>query len=361
MFYREAAETANPERTAERLLTLKQAMRDSGVPEKSAERLLLATWNIREFDAATYGERSLECLLYIAEVCSNFDLIAVQEVREDLTALQRVRDLLGGQWKYIVSDVSGGTPGNRERMAFLYDDGKVCLNNVAGEVVIPPIEVKENGKTIRYDPSRQLYRTPYMVGFKAGWCELMLCTVHIAYGKSKKDDPTRVREIQLIADYLAKRSRERTNAYSNLVLLGDFNIFGRGDVTFQALIDAGFEVPEELQSVPASNTGNKGRHYDQIAFMPKKWRMETTGQAGVFDFFDSVYRLEDEKTYASEMGSAYKKSSKGKVRDAKGKTKYYKTYWRTFQMSDHLPMWIEIKTDFSREYLEELKEKSAAD
>ena len=25
--------------------------------------------------------------------------------------------------------------------------------------------------------------------------------------------------------------------------------------------------------------------------------------------------------------------------------------WRTWQMSDHLPLWVEIKTDFTREYL----------
>jgi hypothetical protein len=28
--------------------------------------------------------------------------------------------------------------------------------------------------------------------------------------------------------------------------------------------------------------------------------------------------------------------------------------WRTYQMSDHLPMWIELRVDFSREYLERI-------
>jgi hypothetical protein len=27
------------------------------------------------------------------------------------------------------------------------------------------------------------------------------------------------------------------------------------------------------------------------------------------------------------------------------------TYWRTFQMSDHLPMWVELKIDYSDDYL----------
>ena len=36
-------------------------------------------------------------------------------------------------------------------------------------------------------------------------------------------------------------------------------------------------------------------------------------------------------------------------RDA-GKTK------RTYQMSDHLPMWIELRTDFGDDYLKEVAE-----
>ena len=29
----------------------------------------------------------------------------------------------------------------------------------------------------------------------------------------------------------------------------------------------------------------------------------------------------------------------------------YYTEWCTFQMSDHLPLWVELKIDFSNEYL----------
>ena len=34
-----------------------------------------------------------------------------------------------------------------------------------------------------------------------------------------------------------------------------------------------------------------------------------------------------------------------------GKPASYET-WRTYQMSDHLSMWIALRVDFSREYLE---------
>jgi len=344
------------------LLALKEALADQ-VPPKAANTVLLATWNIREFDSAAYGERSLECLYYIAEILSHFDLIAVQEVREDLDGLDKVLGILGrSNWEYIVSDVTEGKPGNRERMAFVYNKNSVSFNRVAGEIVIPPKQVMTTDGEKVYEPSNQLYRTPYMCGFRVGWSYLLLSTVHILYGESTADNPERVAEIETVAEFLAKRSRERQDYdRNNLVLLGDFNIFSPDDVTMAAIQQAGFQVPEELQYVPPSNVGKKPRHYDQIAFKPKTNRFETTGKAGVFDFFDVVYTEEDEADYSADMGPAYLKTSKGTVRDAKGKTSYYKTYWRTHQMSDHLPMWIQLRTDFAKQYLQEIVDEHADD
>jgi hypothetical protein len=39
---------------------------------------------------------------------------------------------------------------------------------------------------------------------------------------------------------------------------------------------------------------------------------------------------------------------------AKTDTRAYKK-WRTWQMSDHLPLWTEIKMDFTESYLQSLK------
>ena len=53
------------------------------------------------------------------------------------------------------------------------------------------------------------------------------------------------------------------------------------------------------------------------------------------------------------MGEAYLRKKDGTERTEQERTSYYKTYWRTYQMSDHLPMWIELKTDFGEEYLKD--------
>ena len=44
----------------------------------------------------------------------------------------------------------------------------------------------------------------------------------------------------------------------------------------------------------------------------------------------------------------------------KNSEELYKSYeqWRTHQMSDHLPLWVEARIDYSDEYLEDKLEKS---
>src|SRR4051794_11284761 len=87
-------------RIAEGLIKLR-AQLDRDLPRRTiSDTLLLATWNIREFDSSKFGFRTSESLHYIAEVISRFDLVAIQEVREDLSALDEVQKMLGGWWKY---------------------------------------------------------------------------------------------------------------------------------------------------------------------------------------------------------------------------------------------------------------------
>jgi endonuclease/exonuclease/phosphatase family metal-dependent hydrolase len=348
-YYWIEGEKASGKRTAEGLLRLKEGFEEVGIPERNAsETLLLATWNIREFDSPSYGTRGQEPIYYIAEIVSRFDLVAIQEVREDLGALDELMRYLGGWWKYVLTDVTEGTRGNRERMAFVYDSRKLSFGGLAGEVVIP--EIKKQDKS--YEPARQLARTPFMVGFRAGWFRFTICTTHILYGESAAEDPERLEEIQVLAEFLATRAKEKYAWAKNMILLGDFNIFSTGDDTLRAITNAGFTIPEQLQALPSNAL--RDRHYDQIAFIAPdlKDKLELN-RAGVFDYYKYVYRDQDEKQYAEDMGKAYVETSEHKARDEKSQTRYYKSYWRTYQMSDHLPMWIELRTDFGKEYLSE--------
>ncbi|MBX3611370.1 MAG: endonuclease/exonuclease/phosphatase family protein [Hydrogenophaga sp.] len=328
-------------RTVAGLQRLRAAL-TAQVPARTAtDTLLLATWNIREFDSGKYGYRGEEAYFYIAEILSRFDLVAIQEVRDGLYPLQTLVRLLGSDWDYLVTDVTLGTAGNSERMAYLFDRRKVSFTGLAAELVLP--RTGANGA----EPV-QMARSPYLAGFRAGWAYLTLATVHIYYGKGVAVDPRRLAEITAFGKTLARYAGRFSSApqyepdtppaAGNLIALGDFNIFARGDVTLKAMTDAGFVVPEALQKVPGSNV-DKNKHYDQIAYYRALSHLHPTGRAGVFDCFEHVYRLADEADYARERASKPGRSFKD---------------WRTYRLSDHLPMWIEFGIDDADEYLASL-------
>ncbi|MCF0185248.1 MAG: endonuclease/exonuclease/phosphatase family protein [Bacteroidaceae bacterium] len=331
-------------RTAERLLALRQQLNNE-VPAKTVhDTLLLATWNIRDFGDG----RTMESLCYIAEIIDHFDLVVVQEISANhLNGFKTVMSILGNDWSYIMSDgVAGGTGGN-EAMAFVFNTNKVKPTGIVGEIVLPPENLIEG---------LQFARTPYLASFRAGWFDFKLCTVHIYYGDESKEKneegvvARRINEINAIASNLLARQKKEDISY---ILLGDFNIPDTKGKYFNALVNdpkKGFFIPNEIQKHP-TDLGQVS-HYDQIAF---KLKLEQSmvlykdgeQRAGAFNFTKSVYRHSEEcsdwEIYRDLYDPKHEKTEKQAITSYKKK--------RTWQMSDHLPLWAELKVDFSDEYL----------
>jgi exonuclease III len=180
---------------------------------------------------------------------------------------------------------------------------------------------------------------------------LSLCSVHMFYGTGSPNDRRRVKEIGTLAELLASRNARRATSPDGepdtVILLGDFNIFNKkGDKTMQALTGAGFLLPKELTAIPRGTNIARDKYYDQIAFLDPRKRLRNTSRAGVFDFLAAVYSDEDHRSYVDSMRT----TDPTKFKRAADKKRYY-LQWRTFQMSDHLPMWLELHIDYSQGYL----------
>lgn len=362
----ESAFALNRNFVIDKLLHLKTALQEQ-IPKKAVDsNFLLATWNIREFGKESFGPRLPETYLYIAEIISSFDLVAMQEVREDLAALQKLMNLLGPHWHYLVTDVNEGIGGNGERMAFVYDSRKVIFANMAGEIVLPPkLLPKKNPadkkEEPRYEPATQFVRTPYLVAFSSGWFKFNLCTVHMYFGE-ETNVSRRLKEIENLAQFFKNRIiRENKSLqnedywdYTNYILLGDFNIISRTDKTFLALTkDTGFKLPEGIEKGVLTGTNvSKNKFYDQIVLNEKEGNAHIL-KAGIFDYYEQVYKLSDFEQYKKQMNEALKNSTS----TTKEATEEYYKKWRTYQMSDHLPMWAEFDIDFSKRYLNDKKDK----
>jgi endonuclease/exonuclease/phosphatase family metal-dependent hydrolase len=310
---------------AARLLALREQLRQSPLVLRGSRSLVIGSWNLRAFDEGR--PRRDESYHYVAEIIDKFDVCAVQEVKEDLAPLRRLVRLLGPNWDYFVTDVTEGGPGNRERQAFLYDTNKVRFRNLVGEIVLPEEERIEG---------RQIARTPFFASFQAGWFRFTLVNVHIVYGgSSAAQKALRAAEVETLARKIATRAKAEDEVY---VLIGDMNIEAPGDAIMAGLTANGLTVP----FFGPTNLGG-GRYFDQIAFTGEDVKTNLV-RSGSFDWRGAVYRPEDQDHYRpiaeAARGAPYSNWDTA-----------YQTYFASFEMSDHLPIWVEIRTDYSDDYL----------
>ncbi|UCH60954.1 MAG: endonuclease/exonuclease/phosphatase family protein [Anaerolineales bacterium] len=331
------------QRAAQNLLALRRQLR-AEIPARTVnDTLLLATWNLRDFDSNKFkhGPRLKESFFYIAEIISAFDMVALQEINEDLSALNKVLRILGPDWDYITTDKTEGASGNNERMTFVYDTRKVRFLKIAGEVVLPLKQLVSD--------ERQFARTPFLVAFQSGWFKFMICTVHIYFGSASGEQlQRRIAEIEAITKFLSKRADDEA---ANYILLGDFNIVSPEHQTMQALKKHGFLLPEGLS---ASNI-HLDKHYDQIAFKSREGQVQFSGNSGVFNPYLTLFSESDRQIYYPLMTNKdnLELDAASQPLDNESNQKYYLNTWRTFQISDHLPMWVELRIDFAEQYLQE--------
>lgn len=252
----------------------------------------MGTWNLRAFGGLTdkwqseeddEPVRDLFDVRCVAEVVSRFDVVAIQEVRGNLTALQTLQAALGPNWATIMTDVTRGKAGNNERMAFAFDRRRVRPSGLAGELVV----AIETGTSVTgSELDRQFARTPYAVSFAADNVQLTLVTLHVLYGEEK----ARASELREIAAWFARWAGEERHWNQNLIALGDFNIDRRGDLLFDAFTSTGLQPAPQLNEVPRTIFGDPGdsKFYDQVAWFVDEEHGPVLGlesvTAGTFDF-----------------------------------------------------------------------------
>jgi exonuclease III len=364
-------------RTVSNLLDLRKQLDEELPRKKILESLILGTWNIRNFDDNRfgYGPRLEESFYYLAEIIARFDVIAVQEICEDLSCLDKLMEILGGGYDFILTDITHrDLGGNDERLGFIYDKSKVTFRGIAGEIVLPPDMLIPGTKGI---PS-QFARTPFGCSFESGWFKFMFTTVHIYFGEASVKSAgyaRRVAEIERVAKYLSLQADVRDDNY---ILVGDFNITAHGSKDFNALEENGFTV---IKNKKGSND-QQTKFYDQISFKSRSDELsiiDPERDNRSFQYFNSVYSDEKFPLYSALLRKTLEEklklaelvlqntTAKGKQKELKKQIdsvkaslasdaalmKYY-TDWRTFQMSDHLPLWVELKIDYSNEYLNHL-------
>lgn len=307
---------------------LSAALTTSLPPKHVDNNLLIASWNIRGFGNLTKRwtantsdspKRDLRSLLYISEIVSRFDVIAIQEVKSNLRALRHMLKYLNridDVWSLILTDETRGDAGNNERLAFVFDTRRVQLSGLAAELVVPT----DGEATLVAGFQNQFARTPYAVAFKARGKTFILVTLHVLFGD---DSAERIPELRAIAAWLRGWAREMNSFNQNLITLGDFNIDLLGSDLADALFSTGLVIPLELQTQDRTIFGaaSEVRHADQIAWFPGG--QDTAGLSSLtYNNAADVFNFEP------------------LVLNDLGLTRMQKS----FRVSDHLPVWAEFRT-----------------
>lgn len=287
------------------------------VPAPSPGHVLIATWNVANL--GVHVRRDEDCRV-IAEILSWFEIVAVQEVADDLADFLRVLGHLPGHFAAIFTDRAG----NDERAAYLYDTRRVSLGPKVGEVVI----VDSDRRYVTLPGIDRQFagfnRNPYLGSFRVEGSDLLLANCHLLYGptgtaaEEQESLERRQLEAYAIARWCDLRRNDTHRFTRDILAVGDFNLPKKepGDPIYDALTRRGLQLPPHQTSIPTNVSGDKD--YDQIAVVPGL--KQRIAALGVFDFDGVLFR---------ELWIPPQTS-----------------YWRTcakYYVSDHRPLWARLE------------------
>jgi endonuclease/exonuclease/phosphatase family metal-dependent hydrolase len=270
-----------------------------GLPMRREGSVVLGSFNIRKLGARR--KKSGGTWRMLGAIAERFDLLAIQEVQDDLGGLKHIhRELLGDRYGLVASDITGSYPGARpapERLAFLFRWDRVRRTEIASDITYDRSRVFETLYDSRFDflqscdtythklaewetirrtrkrkPTRPklhlnrfltFIRQPLCVSFEvrgealggssekdAPPYEFLAVNAHLLYGT---DPLERQLEFEALIAWMVDRARQVDRLYhKNLVLLGDLNL------DFEAVDKRRVEIEAFLKSLNSEQLTGTG-------------------------------------------------------------------------------------------------------
>jgi len=257
---------------------LDQREADFDLPARRDASVVLASFNIRKLgQVKKRSAGAWELLRRFAERC---DLLAIQEVGDDMQGLKHLKGLLGEPYGMVASDITGGVPasqlGMTERLAYLFRWARVARSEVASDLTFDRTSIGERLLIARKAFGRALLarerelkaweaenlarieaweaagrpgrkprakekppfllpdflafiRTPHCVSFRIPGAttslDFLAVNAHLLYGDKDKQAEEREWEFLALMSWLIDRARQVKNLYhKNLILFGDLNL-----------------------------------------------------------------------------------------------------------------------------------------
>jgi endonuclease/exonuclease/phosphatase family metal-dependent hydrolase len=336
---------------------------------------------------------------FLKRFASRFDLLAVQEVMDDLSGIRRLHKMLGASFEMIVSDTTGAVPGARglrERLAYLYRPERIELKELASDithdrsVVISKLKQdidvwrkffkdfddtnkqrEQEGKDklslsdVEHPEFLTFIRTPHCASFSvkgrgsADSIDFLAVNAHLLYGKSKDE---RTREFFALLEWLVQRAkRSKTMYYKNMILMGDLNMdFESPDSRYADIVGLLLGLNSNLLSGQSAARVNfpfldvhhgqtslfntnarKTKTFDHVAFFVDK------NEAGLpLEIHNKLAGQEGPNDYdygVFDFSELFAQALYGKSFFQLNETQIKSIYSKSSaDVSDHMPIWVRI-------------------
>lgn len=238
-----------------------------GLPARRDGSIVIGSFNVRKLGARDHKSDGSWSL--IAKIIDRFDLIAIQEVQDDLGGVRFLKEsLLERRYGIVASDITGSYPGQRpspERLAFFYRGEVVERTEITSDITYDRGKVLDTLYTSRLDfwksfdryteklsawkietelrraqgkdpKTKPVIKVPEFLTFiRQPLCcsfrlpktaqnpyEFLAVNAHLLYGRYKAE---RRMEFQALIAWMVDRARQVERIYyPNMVLLGDLNL-----------------------------------------------------------------------------------------------------------------------------------------
>lgn len=369
-----------------------------GLPKRIYGSAVLGSFNIRKLGKVS--NRSANTWNFLAFVCKHFDLLAIQEIMDDLEGFEKLLGLMGPEFDAVVSDKTGAFPGESglgERLGFIYNRNLIRRGKVISDISFDRTKLLQTmvdnhavllesvGPYVEYLKARDVWqkhpegtepeaprvqlpvfltfiRQPFCASFEiAGHPDtepyrIMAVNAHLYFGKSIKD---RRQEFDALMEWILGRVREEDRAYyPNFALLGDLNLDFDNPERDRDRIER--HIKTFNQNMEASNSSTNVNfpfldvHPQQTtAFRTNARLSETFDQIGLFSHDERLPNYQQNGTMGSqERGPDYGvfnfvelfREALGVAAidtlDSENKRSFFSKF--EHEVSDHLPLWLRL-------------------
>jgi tetratricopeptide (TPR) repeat protein len=308
-----------------------------GFPERVHGSALIGSFNIRQL--GSNRRRNRDTWEFLAYICRQYDLLAIQEIMEDLSGIRTLMSLLGPEFDLIVSDISGfsNRPRTGERLGFINRSSVVQRSEISTTIrddrvsfLMPPFCV---GYRILGDPGT----APY---------EFMAVNAHLNH-----EQPYALDEFFALMDWIVARVGQKGKAYHpNFILMGDLSM------DFDSPMREKLKLQQQIKQLNKITDKDVNVNFPFLDIHPSKAdifrtnarRSETFDQIGLFS---RDVRLPSYDRNETDMG----KNPQGPDYGVFDFTKLFAAALGVpdsqiselidryqYKVSDHLPLWIRL-------------------